>query len=240
MLIGVMTATGALITLVASQRPPMPTSTTATSTGASANAANAIAVRTSNLLIAGPAVGLRLLVDHLHERLDLPVRLHVLRRADRLAVDRDAFHRRLQVGAGGATGALLQRGDQRVDHPRHRGLAVGARDVDRRIAQLRRAEQIHQRADPGQARLDAGLRPALIQQVLDLQQGRDLVRGGSQSGDRLPSPAVRKSRSSLQPSQPGGDPVGLLLRQLLAVADLADDRFRRLGQEVRVAQFGGG
>ena len=51
---GVMTATGALITLVASQRPPMPTSTTATSTGASANAANAIAVRTSNLLIAGP------------------------------------------------------------------------------------------------------------------------------------------------------------------------------------------
>ncbi|CAG7024279.1 hypothetical protein PICSAR143_04492 [Mycobacterium avium subsp. paratuberculosis] len=49
-----MTATGALTTLVASQRPPMPTSTTATSTGASANAANAIAVSTSNLLIAGP------------------------------------------------------------------------------------------------------------------------------------------------------------------------------------------
>src|ERR1700722_16099798 len=51
---GVMTATGASITLVASQRPPIPTSTTATSTGASANAANAIAVSTSNLLIAGP------------------------------------------------------------------------------------------------------------------------------------------------------------------------------------------
>ena len=42
--IGVMTATGASTTLVASQRPPRPTSTTATSTGASANAANAIAV----------------------------------------------------------------------------------------------------------------------------------------------------------------------------------------------------
>ena len=53
--IGVMTATGASTTLVASQRPPMPTSTTATSIGASANAANAIAVTTSNLLIAGPA-----------------------------------------------------------------------------------------------------------------------------------------------------------------------------------------
>ena len=42
--IGVITATGASTTLVASQRPPMPTSTTATSIGASANAANAIAV----------------------------------------------------------------------------------------------------------------------------------------------------------------------------------------------------
>ena len=52
--IGVMTATGASTTLVASQRPPMPTSTTATSTGASAKAANAMAVTTSNLLIFGP------------------------------------------------------------------------------------------------------------------------------------------------------------------------------------------
>ncbi len=53
-LIGVITATGASITLVASQRPPSPTSITPTSIGASANAANAIAVSTSNLLIAGP------------------------------------------------------------------------------------------------------------------------------------------------------------------------------------------
>ena len=52
--IGVMTATGASTTLVASQRPPIPTSMTATSIGASAKAANAIAVTTSNLLIAGP------------------------------------------------------------------------------------------------------------------------------------------------------------------------------------------
>ena len=178
-LIGVMTATGALITLVASHRPPRPTSTTATSTGASANAANAIAVRTSNLLIAGPPSDLRLRIDHLHERLDLPVRRHVLRRADRFSVDRDAFDGRLQVRAGGPAGALLQRGHQRVDHPRHRGLTVGAGDVDRRIGQLRRAEQVHQCADPGQARLDFGFRPALIQQVLDLQQGRDLVRGGN-------------------------------------------------------------
>ena len=51
--IGVITATGASTTLVESQVPPSPTSMTATSTGASANAANAIAVRTSNLVIAG-------------------------------------------------------------------------------------------------------------------------------------------------------------------------------------------
>ena len=51
---GVITATGASMTLVASQRPPIPVSMIAISTGASANAAKAIAVRTSNLLIAGP------------------------------------------------------------------------------------------------------------------------------------------------------------------------------------------
>ena len=48
------TATSDWMTLVASQVPPMPTSTTATSTGASANAAYAIAVRTSNLDIRMP------------------------------------------------------------------------------------------------------------------------------------------------------------------------------------------
>ena len=45
--IGVMTATEPSITFVASQLPPMPTSTTATSTGASAKAAYAMPVRTS-------------------------------------------------------------------------------------------------------------------------------------------------------------------------------------------------
>ena len=60
------------------------------------------------MLIAGPAAeltGLRLLVDHLHERFDLAVGLHVARRADRLSVDRDPFDGGLQVRAGGAPGA---------------------------------------------------------------------------------------------------------------------------------------
>ena len=47
--IGVITATVPSATLVASQRPPSPTSTMPASTGASANAANPIAVSTSNL-----------------------------------------------------------------------------------------------------------------------------------------------------------------------------------------------
>ena len=81
--------------------------------------------------------GLRLRIDHLHERLDLAVGRHVLRRADGCSVDRDAFDRRLQVRAGGSAGAPLQRGQERVDHPHHRGFAVGPRDVDRRIAELR-------------------------------------------------------------------------------------------------------
>ncbi len=44
---GVITATAPSATLVASQRPPRPTSITATSTGASAKAANIMPVRIS-------------------------------------------------------------------------------------------------------------------------------------------------------------------------------------------------
>jgi hypothetical protein len=51
---GVITCTCEWTTLVESQRPPMPTSTTATSTGASAKAANAITVNTSKNDSRGP------------------------------------------------------------------------------------------------------------------------------------------------------------------------------------------
>ena len=115
-----------------------------------------------------PPAGLRLLVDELHERLDLAVGRHVVRRADRPAVDRYAFHGGLQVRADGAAGATAERGEQRVDHPGHRRLAVGAGDVDRRVAALRRAEQLHQRRDAGRARLQFRFRPTLVEQVLDL------------------------------------------------------------------------
>ena len=54
--IGVITATPASATFVASHVPPRPTSTTATSTGASANAANAIAVMISKNVQATPSI----------------------------------------------------------------------------------------------------------------------------------------------------------------------------------------
>ena len=52
--IGMITDTWPSATFVASQVPPMPTSTMATSTGASANAANPSAVMTSKKLRRGP------------------------------------------------------------------------------------------------------------------------------------------------------------------------------------------
>ena len=84
-----------------------------------------------------------------------------------------------------------ERGQQRVDHPRHRRLAVGARDVDRRIPALRRAEQLHQRRDAGRARFELGLRPPLIEQMLDLEQRRDLVRGRDRARSSQSTPAWR-------------------------------------------------
>ena len=79
------TATGASTTLVASQRPPRPTSTTATSTGASANAANAIAVITSKKDSGSSLLG----VDQLDVRRDVVVGLDEPLGGQRLAVERD-------------------------------------------------------------------------------------------------------------------------------------------------------
>ena len=211
--------------------PPRPTSTTATSTGASANAANAIAVTTSNLLIAGPPAAVGLLVDQLDEGLDLAVGVDVAARADGPAVDADPLDRRLQVRAGGAAGAPVQRGEQRVDHPRHRRLAVGAGDVDRRVAALRRAEQVHQRRDAGERRLDLGFRPTLVEFRCSTS-----VSSASRPATGLVrhrTPAARLGSVIAIAARPACAvmPLDLLAGQLLAGADLVDDLVGRLGQE---------
>ena len=141
-----------------------------------------------------------LLVDKFDEGFDLAVGRHVLRWRDRLSVDRDALGRRLQVRAGGAAGAPVQRDQQGIDDARHRCLAVGTGDVDRRIRALRRTEQLHQGRDAGRARFDLGLRPTLVEQVLDLQQCRDLVGSRLRGGHRARRSCVR----TLIPRPPGG------------------------------------
>jgi hypothetical protein len=79
---------------------------------------------------------LGLLVDELDEGFHLAVGVDVSRGGDRLAVDGDALHGRLQMRAGGAPGATVQGGQERVDDPGHRRLPVGARDVDGRVCAL--------------------------------------------------------------------------------------------------------
>ena len=71
------------------------------------------------------------------------------------------------------------------------------------------------------------LRPALVEQVLDLEQRRDLVRGGVR----------RRARVICRLGQPRGDPVDFFAGQLLAGADLVDDVRGRLGQEGLVAEL---
>ena len=73
------------------------------------------------------------------------VDLHVQKLAARLntvttTTDLEQVNGGLQVRARGPPGAAFERGEQCVDHPGHRRLAVRARDVDRREAELRRAE----------------------------------------------------------------------------------------------------
>ena len=122
------------------------------------------------------SLGLR--VDEFDERFELPVDLDVLSGRDGLAVDRDALHGRLQVRARGASGAAVQRRQQCVDHARDGGLAVGAGHVDARVAPLRRAEKLEQCTDAGGARVEFRFGPTLVEQVLDLQQRRHLIRSG--------------------------------------------------------------
>src|SRR5690606_18374772 len=82
---------------------------------------------------------------------------------DRHPVDADALGHQLQVRARVPTDTQPHVHEQRLDHPRGRALAVGARDVDHRIRALRIAEQVRQSGDPRQRRLDLGLGPTPVE-----------------------------------------------------------------------------
>ena len=89
----------------------------------------------------------------------------------RLAVDADPLVHPLEVGAGEPARAQVEGAQQGVDHPAGRGLAVGAGQLDHRVVPLRVAEQLGERADPVERRLEPGLRPAGEQGVLRLGEG---------------------------------------------------------------------
>jgi hypothetical protein len=99
---------------------------------------------------------------------------------ERLPVDRDALGHPLDVRAGEAPGAQVQGAQQGVDHPGRRGLAVGPGELDDRVAGLRVAEQLGERADPVQGRIELGLGPARQERVLRLREGL----GGTGLGGR--------------------------------------------------------
>src|SRR5690606_18206061 len=124
-------------------------------------------------------LGLQPLVDHRDVRLDVAPGLDEPRGRDRLAVDDHALAHRVQVRRGEQPGAQARLPDQALDHPRRRGLAVGAGDVHGAEAVLGVAQQRHERRDPVERGLDAVLGRAaedlaveLLRLALDRVVGR--------------------------------------------------------------------
>ena len=156
----------------------MPTSTTAASTGASAKAAYAIATTVSKNDSGWSLVG----VDEVGVRRDVVERRDEGLLADGLAVEADPLGHRLQVRAGEPADAQADGRDQRLDHPRRGGLAVGAGEVDRGVAALGVAQQLHERLDAVQRRVQLGLGPPAQQRVLDLGVGLGQAGVGGVSG----------------------------------------------------------
>jgi hypothetical protein len=106
-------------------------------------------------------------VDHLHVGRDVVVHLDEPLGADRLAVEHDPLPYRLQVGAGEPADPQAEAAQQLVDHPRRRGLAVGAGDLHDGERPVRGAQQVEQRGDAGEAGLQPALGPAREERLLD-------------------------------------------------------------------------
>ena len=123
---------------------------------------------------------------------------------ERLAVDRDPLAHPLHVGRGEAAGAQLEATQQRVDHARGGGLAVGAGQVDYGVGALRFAEQVGEGADPVQRRLQPRLRPAGQQGILDLGEGLGEAWGGNLGIASSVQGPLRQDDSP-RPLRPGTD-----------------------------------
>ena len=134
------------MTFVASKRPPSPASTTATSTPARASRSKAAAVSASNCVTRSSSSQRAVDLRGGRARRARPPR-RTPRASTSRVVDADALgERRRGAATGRCRCAAPWRSQDRGDHPRRRGLAVGADDVDRAEALLRRAERRHQPA----------------------------------------------------------------------------------------------
>ena len=169
--------------------PPMPTSTIATSTGASANAAYAIPTMVSKKL---SGCGWAASTRWVYGATSLKARTNSSSVSGSPSIADPLVHP-LEVGAGEAARAQVERAQQGVDHPAGRGLAVGAGQVDHRVGALRVAEQLGEGPDPVERRLEPGLRPAGLQRVLDLGDGLGEARAGVARSSRTPSLGSRHS-----------------------------------------------
>ena len=141
-------------TLVASRRPPRPTSSTAVSTRACRNNSKATAVVTSKNVGWAWSTPSRRSVDRVahagHGRVQ---RL----RFDRPAVDDEPLAKIDQVRRRVASRAVAGRAERRIDHRRDGAFAVRAGDVNRPERALRMAEAVDDREDVVEAELDPEL-----------------------------------------------------------------------------------
>ena len=108
-------------------------------------------------------VGSRVRVDDGDVRRDLVPRRQQSIGLDRIPVEADALTRVRQVRRREQPGAQPEGAEQGLGHPRRRGLAVRAGDVDDRVGGLGAAEQVGERGYPRERRLDDVLRPPLLE-----------------------------------------------------------------------------
>ena len=137
------------MTLVASKRPPSPTSMTAASAGCSENSTKVTAVRISNTVIVSPRLAAATRAHRFGQHLVLDQPAAARRRQPIAFVPVDQMRRGVDMDpvAGGL--------EQRPRKGGGRSLAVGAGDVDhRRQAILRIAEPIEQPRDAVQRKVE--------------------------------------------------------------------------------------
>ena len=115
---------------------------------------------------------------------------------DRLAVEADPLAQVGQVRGGDQPGAQAERAQQRLDHARGRGLAVGPGHVDHRVGALRVAEELRESPDPVKGRGDLRLGPARLELAAHLAEAVQRVSGVAVTG---PSSHPRSGATSSGP-----------------------------------------